>query len=72
MYASPLARKFILNPYSFRTRCRQCHWRLKYVLDALERAEIIKDDKLVVRVDVSKFWCERGGEHTSIELFVLE
>ena len=33
--------------------------------------EVLKDDKFVCRVEVTKMWCARGDEVTEVELFVL-
>ena len=45
--------------------------RVKFILDALQKAKVMEDDKFVCRVEVTKKWCERGDEKTEVELFVL-
>ena len=45
--------------------------RVKYVLDAFQKAEVLKDDKFVVRAEVSKMWCRIGEERTNVELVLL-
>ena len=46
-------------------------WRVKFILDALQKAKVVEDDKFVCRVEVMKKWCDRADEKTEVELFVL-
>ena len=46
-------------------------WRIKFILDALQNAKVLQDEKFVCGVEVTKEWCTRGNEKTEVELFVL-
>ena len=51
---------------------RSKHLRIKFVLDVLQRAKILADDKHVCLVVAEKNWCLQGEERTQIELVLLE
>ena len=44
---------------------------MKFVLDVLQRAKILDDDKYVCKLLVEKRWCKQGEERTEVELILL-
>ena len=44
---------------------------MKFVLDVVQRAKILEDDKYVCHVLVEKYWCNAGEDRTEVELIVL-
>ena len=44
---------------------------MKFVLDVLQRAKVLVDDKFVCKLLVEKHWCKPGEERTDVELILL-